>query len=136
MEENKKLVISYRYCVEKISDEEKEIGEEIQELFNREPTDEVVTQLVELMGKKESLLDSRRVTVRKEYPEFLVKNFKNKEDLYDFIDEDEPNVLMELEIFFESVPDCLKNIGFVGTYKECRECVHYIEKKHGYGEDD
>ena len=143
MEENKNLVISYRYyydgkCSPEDAAEKNRTSEKINELFSKVPTDEVANELCTLVGRGYKRSQNRRITVRKEYPVFLVKDFKTKEELYDFIDEDEPNISMELEIFFESVPDCLKEIGFTGTYDECRECVRYIERKHGYdyGEDD
>ena len=90
------------------------------------------------LGRKPTASVVGSVSVHKEYPEFLVKDFKTKEELFDFIDEDEPMILKESNICFESVPDCLKEIGFTGFGNDIWDCNHYIARKHDYdyGEDD
>ena len=47
-------------------------------------------------------------------------------------------ILKESNICFESVPDCLKEIGFTGFGNDIWDCNHYIARKHDYdyGEDD
>lgn len=84
-----------------------------------------------LVKKGYELNQERKVTVHKEYPEFLVKNFKTKEELFDFLDEDEPMILRELNICFENVPEYLSGIGVTGSHEDCLDCKEFIEKKHG-----
>ncbi len=135
MEENKNLVISYRYYVEKESAEEKELSERIHNLMLQLPVedermDEVTKELMDLEHKRFELMQNVRIKVFKEYPEFLVKDLKTKEELYDFLDEDEPKIHLEDDIAFESVPECLKKIGISETYEESIACTDYLYEKH------
>ena len=136
MEENKNLVISYSYFTEKISAEEAEVSNRVQEIIkelasNGSINQSMSSELEKLVHIQCELAENRRITVYKEYPEFLVEGFKAKEELFDFIDEDEPMILKENDILFENVPECLKQIGIFGTHDDCLGCKEFIEKKHG-----
>ena len=100
MEKNKNLVVGYSYYVEKENPEEKEVAQKIYNILsNLSKEKPSADELGKLMCEQTMLEENRRVKVYKEYPEFLVKDFKTIEELLDFIDEDEPNIYINRDIW-------------------------------------
>ncbi len=135
MVENKSLVVYYDYCAGGESPEEEKLTERIHELMDCLATEDVGAELMKLSDKRNRLSHCRKIEVRKEYPEFLVKDFKTKEELFDFLDEDEPMILSRDCFYFENVPDCLSEIGFTGSDEDVEKCIEYLDAKH-FREDE
>ncbi len=133
MEENKSLVINFGYYIEKEDPEAAEISKKLDSISAQIPNslEKIdIDEVSKLMLKSFRLSANREVDVCKEYPEFLVKDFKTKEELFDFLDEDEPMLVNRSYFCFKSVPECLKEIGFVGNDNDKDECIEYLEAKH------
>lgn len=143
MRENKKnLVIAYSYYIDRKDTREEELSKKIEALdasMRKEPNDEATEELMKTANLGFQLAQNKKVWVQKEYPEFLIRNFRTKKELFDFIDEDEQNIYLQSEIQFLNIPEFLENIGMYGMkfpHDDEIECKEYIDVKHRRTKED